>query len=111
MSEVQKKNGMATASLVLGILSIVLFFTSWLAIVMGILAIIFGVVAKNKIKADPDLAHTGGAAKGGIIMGIIGIVIVIIMIIVIAMFFAAVVGSTDFTELNNSLRELENLSN
>tara|TARA_B110000285_G_C14717467_1_gene420600 strand:- start:224 stop:559 length:336 start_codon:yes stop_codon:yes gene_type:complete len=111
MSEVQKKNGMATASLVLGILSIVLFFTSWLAIVMGILAIIFGVVAKNKIKADPDLAHTGGAAKGGIIMGIIGIVIVIIMIIVVAMFFVAVVGNADFSELNNSLRELENLSN
>ena len=111
MSELQKKNGMATASLVLGILSIVLFFTSWIAIIMGILAIIFGVVAKNKIKADPDLAHTGGAAKGGIIMGIIGIVIVIVMIVIAMMFISSVVGSVDMSGLEDSLRELEDLNN
>ena len=111
MSEVQKKNGMATASLVLGILSIVLFFTSWIAIIMGILAIIFGVVAKNKIKADPELAHTGGAAKGGIIMGIIGIVIVIVMIVIAMMFLSAVVGSVDMSGFEDSLRDLENLNN
>ena len=111
MSGVQKSNGMATASMVMGILSICLFFTSWIAIVLGILAIVFSVVAKNKIKQDPELAHTAGKAKGGMIMGIIGIVIVLIMIAVVAWLFTSVVGdvagSEDFQDAMRDLQELQ----
>lgn len=82
----QKKNGMAVAALVLGIISIALFWTGWIAVICGVLAIIFGVVALNKVKADPDLAHTKGKAKGGLIMGIIGAVLgaVIFVLAIIA---------------------------
>ena len=104
MSGVQKSNGMATASMVMGILSICLFFMSWVAIILGILAIVFSVVAKNKIKADPELAHTAGKAKGGMIMGIIGIVIVVIMIAVVAWLFTSVAGSDEF---QNALRDID----
>ena len=99
MSEV-KKNGMATASLVLGIISIPTAFMGWVGIICGILAIIFAIVAKNKIKADSDLAHTNGAATGGLITGIIGMVLAIIMIVIALMFVAAVVdGVTDLENL------------
>lgn len=111
MSGVQKSNGMATASMIMGILSICLFFTSWIAIILGILAIVFSVVAKNKIKQDPELAHTAGKAKGGMIMGIIGIVIVLIMIAVVAWLFTSVVGdvagSEDFQDAMRDLQELQ----
>lgn len=75
-----KKNGLATAALVVGIVSIVSIFIPFLAIPFGIVAIILGVVAKNKIKADPGLANSSGAATGGLITGIIGTIIGIILI-------------------------------
>ena len=43
----EKKNGMALAAMVLGIISLALFWTGWLGLICGILAIIFGIVAKN----------------------------------------------------------------
>lgn len=86
MSEAtQKKNGMAVAAMVLGIISLALFWTGTIGAICGVLAIIFAIVAKNKIKADADLAHTGGKAKGGLIMGIIGMILSIVWIIMIMM--------------------------
>ena len=109
-----KKNGMATAALVLGIISIPTGFMGWLGIICGILAIIFAVVAKNKIKADPALAHTGGAAKGGLITGIIGLIIGIVMIILAIMLLSAAADmamdaagdAQSLDELMNSLEDL-----
>jgi hypothetical protein len=62
--------GMATASLVLGILSFFCF-----AYVSGILGIIFGIVAKNK-------GYKGKSATAGIICGAVGIVLNIILSVV-----------------------------
>ena len=109
MSE-NKKNGMATASLVLGIISIPTAFMGWIGIICGILAIIFAIVAKNKIKADSGLAHTNGAAKGGLITGIIGTAIGIIWTVMIIMAAAALVETmTDpdlFQDFNDAINEL-----
>jgi hypothetical protein len=96
----RQSNGMATASLILGIISIVLGFFGWLGIVCGILAIIFGVVAKSKIKANPAMAHSNGAATGGLITGIIGLIIGI-AITVIAIMFVSAVAAEMTNELNN----------
>lgn len=81
----QKKNGMATAAMVLGIISIVLGLFGWLGIITGLVAVILAVVAKNQIKADPSMAGSAGAAKGGLIMGIIGIALGIIITILAIM--------------------------
>lgn len=62
--------GMAIASLVLGILSFFCF-----AYISGVLAIIFGCVAKNK-------GYTGKMATAGIICGAIGIVLMIVFQII-----------------------------
>ena len=107
-------NGMATASLILGICSIVLFWLWFVGIIAGVLAIIFSIVAKNKIKANPNVGGAG-AAKGGLITGIIGVAIWLIMIIVVAVFLTSTVGAFEdalqnSNELQDALRDLENLN-
>src|SRR5690554_7280874 len=49
-------NGMATASLILGIVSIVFSFFWIIAVICGILAVVLGIVAKGKIKRSEE--HT-----------------------------------------------------
>ncbi|WP_196218074.1 DUF4190 domain-containing protein [Streptomyces blattellae] len=64
-------NGMGTASLVLGIIAAV-FFCLWpLAIVLGILAVIFG--ALGRARARRGESTNPGQALGGIICGAVGI--------------------------------------
>ncbi len=100
MSETQKKNGMAVAALVLGIISLALFWMGLVGIICGVLAVIFGIVALNKVKADPDLAPTKGKAKGGLIMGIIGIVLGAV-IWILAIMAAKALMDAGFEQLNN----------
>ncbi|MFF9126204.1 DUF4190 domain-containing protein [Streptomyces sp. NPDC014889] len=70
----QPQNGMGTAALVLGILSCVLFcFYGIFGVVLGILAVIFGV--KGRRKADLGEANNRGQAQAGLVTGIIGIVL------------------------------------
>jgi len=58
--------GNATASLVLGILGIVLC-----PIVCSVLAIVFGNQARDQIRRDPSLGGAG-IAQAGFILGIVG---------------------------------------
>jgi len=103
-----KSNGLAVASLVLGICSIVFFWLSFVGLACGILAIVFGVVAKNKVKADPQVGGAGNA-KAGLVTGIIGVVFWVIMVIVVAMFFTAAVSVLgESGELQDALNDLNN---
>lgn len=67
------KNGLAITGLVLGILSIVLFALLPISTLLGILAIIFGAVS----------LRSGGKAKAGLILGIIGVLVSIIVFFII----------------------------
>jgi len=118
MSENQK-NGMATAALVLGIVSIVTGFFGWVGIICGILAIIFAIIAKKRIKENPAMASSKGAATGGLITGIIGLIIGIAIVVIAILFVKAVADgfqSDEFKdaldkweqELEKSTQELEN---
>lgn len=106
----EKKNGMALAAMVLGIISLALFWTGWLGLICGILAIIFGIVAKNKIKADPDLAPTAGKAKGGLIMGIIGSVLAIVWIVLLVMAVNAATSNFEdsMSDWEDAMDQLDN---
>jgi len=64
---------MAVASLVLGIL--------WICGLGSILALIFGLVAKNQIKASGGQQQGDGMATAGIILGAIGVAFLILGII------------------------------
>ena len=105
MSDATKSNGAAVASMVLGICSIALCWTGWIGLAAGIVAVILAVVAKNKIKADADLAHSNGKATAGLITGIIGTVISAILVILALMFVAAVNDSVD--EWEDAMEQLE----
>lgn len=69
----QKSNGFGVTALVLGILAVVGCVTSFIAVALGIGAVVFGAVGKSK--ANRGQADNGGMALAGIILGAIGIVL------------------------------------
>ncbi|NNF87976.1 MAG: DUF4190 domain-containing protein [Acidimicrobiia bacterium] len=94
-----RSNGMATASFVLAVIGAVLGIVPILALfalILGVLAVIFGFAGRKRIKKG-ETTEGKGMAKSGIIIGFIAIVLAIIG-------FAIV--SDAFSDLE---RELENL--
>lgn len=93
-NSVPKKNcGMAIASLVMGILTLVGYYGS---LIFGILAIVFSNMARKKILEDDTLTGEG-MAKAGKIMGIVGIcvwAVLILLLFVLAGCIAAQVPAT-----------------
>jgi uncharacterized membrane protein YvbJ len=78
-----RTSGMATASLVLGIIGI--FFG-----LCSILAIIFGAIALGQINRDPSLQGKGQAVAGlvlGIVVIALGIIVVLVLILLGAAFW------------------------
>ena len=75
--------GLATASFVLGILSITI-----LGILAGIPAIALGFVARGKIKESGGALTGEGKANGGIVLGFISILLTLAIAGVIAFFYA-----------------------
>lgn len=91
--EAKKTVGQATASMVLGILSLVM-----LGLLTAIPAVICGHMAKKKIKQDPDQFTGEGSALAGLIMGYISIglnVLVIGFAILAAIAIPLMSGNTD----------------
>ncbi|MFE9634440.1 DUF4190 domain-containing protein [Streptomyces sp. NPDC006463] len=85
-----KNNGFGVTALVLGIISVVGCITSFLAIALGIGAVVFGALGKGK--ATRGEADNGGMALAGIILGAIGIVLGALMLLAM---FAPVLGDWD----------------
>ncbi|MEV4338091.1 DUF4190 domain-containing protein [Streptomyces sp. NPDC049590] len=77
-------NGMGTASLVLGILADIGFLAWPLALVLAVLAIIFGALGRGKAKRGE--ATNPGVALAGLICGVTGVVLVLIV-------FAAIIAA------------------
>jgi Domain of unknown function (DUF4190) len=65
-------NGMAIASMVLGIL--------WLFYIGSVLALIFGYIAKSQIRARNE--NGGGMATAGIVLGWIGVGIFVLIVVI-----------------------------
>ncbi len=63
------RHGQATASMVLGIVGLLLF-----GIILGILAIVFANKARADMKATPGMYTNGGMATAGLVLGIIDLV-------------------------------------
>ena len=88
----QPQNGLGTASLVLGIVGLVLLCGYGVGLILSILAIIFGKMGLTK--ADQGLATNRSQANAGFIMGIIGTILgVIIVIALIIIFLVAASGA------------------
>ncbi|MGW0908178.1 DUF4190 domain-containing protein [Streptomyces sp. NPDC002853] len=74
-------NGMGVAGLVLGIVSAAVFCLWPLAIVLGILAIIFGAIGRGRARRGE--ATNPGQALAGIICGAAGIVLGVALLVVL----------------------------
>lgn len=72
--EARRKPGKAIASLVCGIISLFI-----LGPILGVVAIVLGVMARKEIAADPSLGGES-MALAGIITGAIGAVLAIVLI-------------------------------
>lgn len=72
----QQTNGLAVASLVLGII--------WVLGIGSILAVIFGFVARRQIRQSGGRQSGGGMALAGIILGFIGVLGLILWIALVA---------------------------
>ncbi|MFE2043974.1 DUF4190 domain-containing protein [Streptomyces sp. NPDC059477] len=80
------QNGMGTAAMVLGILACALFcFYGAVSIVLGVLAIVFGV--KGKKRAEQGVATNRGQAQAGLITGIIGLILGIAVLVLMVIGF------------------------
>ncbi len=83
-------NGKATASLVLGILGLVILY-----LIGPILALVFGYQAKNEIEASNGTQGGGGAATAGIVMGWIGIGLAVLYLVLVLIFGVAAFSLSD----------------
>lgn len=91
----QPQNGLGITSLVLGIAAFPLVCCFYVGIPAGIVAVVLGVLAKNK--ADQGLATNRGMAMAGIICGAIAAVLGVIFIILA---FATDAFSVDYSNFN-----------
>src|SRR4051812_23121248 len=80
------RNGLGTAALVLGIVAIPGIFTVVLGILLGLLALIFGIIGRKRFARRE--ATNGGAAMAGAILGGGALAVSIILIPVGAAFFS-----------------------
>src|SRR4249920_1099542 len=67
-------NGLAVASLVLGIVGLVLTITVWIGPICDVLAIVFGAMARRRL---PEGAPNRGMATAGFILGIVGLALTV----------------------------------
>lgn len=93
-------NGLGTASLVLGILSLVTWFLL-IGGLFGIVAVIVGFLGRGKAKRNE--ASNGGMALAGIITGAVGILLTVLVIVGVAALFS----TGEFSNLTDCLQDAD----
>lgn len=73
------RNGLGIAALILGILAIIGIVTVYGAIILGIIAIVLGIIGRGRVKRGE--ATNGGMAISGVVLGIIAVVIAAVLIV------------------------------
>lgn len=71
--EQRSRNGMGIAALVLGLFAVLLSWTIIGGILLGILALIFGLVGRSRAKRGE--ATNGGVSVAGAVVGVVGLLI------------------------------------
>ena len=92
----EKKNGLGTTSLVLGIISIVAILTVIGGVVLGLIGVILGFIARGRVKRGE--ADNGGVAIAGIMTSMVGLLVSVLLIVIGVVFFA-----DDFNNLTDCL--------
>ncbi|MCG7593462.1 DUF4190 domain-containing protein [Mycobacterium sp. PSTR-4-N] len=85
------KNGMGTAALILAIIGVVLCWSIAGGIVLGLSAIVIGIIGRGRVKRGE--ATNGGVATAGIVLGAVAIVAALVFIPIYIGLFDQVGGS------------------
>ena len=79
-----RRNRLATASLVLGILAVVLLIpVPFASVPASILALVFGYIARRQIKQSDGMQGGSGRATAGIILGWVGLAILLVIVAIV----------------------------
>jgi Domain of unknown function (DUF4190) len=70
---VQPRNGLGIASLVLAIIALVSVWSVFVAVVLGIIAVIIGFLGRGRVKRGT--ANNGGVAIAGIVLGTLAVIV------------------------------------
>lgn len=89
----QHTNGLAVASLVLGIV--------WLYWLGSILALIFGYIARRQIDASGGWQAGRGMATAGIVLGWVGVGTLVLVIVLAVIGIALGAGSPEFAPMQD----------
>ena len=77
-------NGIATAGLVVGIVSILLFWTFGFGVLLGIVAVVLGAIGMKRAERLPGRLNRG-QGLAGVITGAAGIVLGVAFVVVVVM--------------------------
>jgi Domain of unknown function (DUF4190) len=91
--------GMAITALVLGIAALVLCWTAFGGIVLGLLAVVFGIVALRRARRGQ--AGGQGRAVAGLVTGALGLVLGVVFLFV----WISLFNSTGFTDYVSCVRD------
>jgi hypothetical protein len=90
----QPRNGFGVAAFALGLLALLLSWTAIGGIVLGIPAVIFGVLGRGRARRGE--ATNGGLSMAGIVLGVVGVLIAILIIAFWASVLNTPAGQTYF---------------
>lgn len=93
------KNSLATASMALGVCSMVGFFTFGLGVILGLLAVVLGVLGMRRARELPGEPLLG-RARAGVVMGILGSLIGGLFFVLIVAAIGDAVDDLPFDEIN-----------
>ncbi len=79
-----RTDGFCVAGMVLGIIALVFCWIPIFAIVMGVLAIIFGGIGMGNVSKNPGMKTGSGMGVAGLITGIIALIVAVVIWIVVA---------------------------
>jgi uncharacterized protein DUF4190 len=85
------KNGLGIAALVVAIFALVSCWTVMGGIILGIVAVILGIVGRSRAKSGQ--ANNGGVAMAGVLLGALGIIVSLVFIPIWMGVFREVGGS------------------
>ncbi|WP_328707773.1 DUF4190 domain-containing protein [Streptomyces mesophilus] len=101
---VRQSNGLAIAALVLGVAALLLFWTVIGGVVLGVLAVIFGIIGARRARAGR--APHKGIAIAGAVLGVLGVIASGVIIAI----GASIWNSDEFKSFEDCVRNADSQS-
>ncbi len=98
---VRQSNGLAIAALVLGVAAILLFWTVIGGVVLGVLAVVFGIIGARRARGGR--APHKGIAIAGAVLGVLGAIASAVIIAI----GASILNSDEFKSFEDCVRSAD----